>query len=324
MKQINLFIYRRSLAAFMSLAFASVSSPALSSPPAAAVGVGYETNTFSSNFTQETVDTKATKQSGFLWYNWDLFGYKSDPDAIELNPDGSVTILGDKTGAHGKLVSAVQYRATNSFVGVAFGGGAYIEAELKFDPYGILRKDRKGWPAFWSLPLEGNVLPGKFQWEGQPKGFVHSIEADFFEDIGSGPGSVLHSYGASLHDWYGIYDKTCSPGLCQVGMPYKDGLRVVPEGTNFNQYHKYGFLWVPATPTSNGYARFYFDGVQVGPEQKWIQFTNQPPPPTGQPWAFGILDQQHIFLILGTSVGQPMTVKSVNVWQKSDQSNLRK
>ncbi|MGY3366181.1 hypothetical protein ACVWZL_003306 [Bradyrhizobium sp. GM2.4] len=38
---------------------------------------------------------------------------------------------------------------------------------------------------------------------------------------------------------------------------------------------------------------------------------------------FSILDSQHLVLILGTGVGEPMTVKSVRVWQASDAGNMR-
>ena len=40
------------------------------------------------------------------------------------------------------------------------------------------------------------------------------------------------------------------------------------------------------------------------------------------PWTFGILDQQHVVLILGTGPGEPMTIESVNVWQASAANNL--
>ena len=42
-----------------------------------------------------------------------------------------------------------------------------------------------------------------------------------------------------------------------------------------------------------------------------------------QPWQFGILDNQRLILILGTGVGMPMTVASVNVWQSSNSQNMR-
>jgi hypothetical protein len=290
--------------------------------PAQAVGAGYTNLTFRSTFDRTTVDTNVTKDAGFKWYNWDLFGYRSDPNSIQLNQDGTVTLLGDSTGSSGQLVSAVQAKNTKNYVGSSFGGGAYVEAQLKFDPLSVSTAPGTAiWPAFWALQMEGNIFPKASQWPGQPAGYVHSIEADFFEAIRNPVGMPANSYGASLHDWYGIYNITCGTGLCQVAMPYTTGMRVTPVGTDFTQYHRYGFLWVPATSTNNGFARFYFDGVQVGPTQAWQAYINQPPPPTNQPWAFGIIDKQHLFLILSTGLHQQMTVREVDVWQGDTAAN---
>jgi len=114
--------------------------------------------------------------------------------------------------------------------------------------------------------------------EGQAPGYVHSIEADFFEAIHYAAGTPATAYGGSMHDWYGIPDKSCGHGLCQVSMPYRTGMRLAPIGTDFDQFHRYGFLWMPATASSVGYAEFYFDGERVGPTQQWQLFAEQPPP----------------------------------------------
>lgn len=288
--------------------------------PAPAAQAGYNLNSFSSDFTKSSFDVDDSKNRGFSWYFWDLFGYQADPKGVQLNPDGSVTLDGDSSGASGQIVSAVQYRATNSFVGTAFGGGAYIEAELKFDPQAVNKAANKHfWPAFWGLPMEGNLIAGAAQWKGQPNGYMHAVETDFMEAFPNQP--APNRYGGSMHDWYGIMNETCGHGLCQVGMPYSMGMRVTPIGTDFTQFHRYGFLWIPATAQARGYAKFYFDGEQVGAPQEWDKFQDQAPDPVNKPWAFGVLDQQHMFLILGTGKNQPMTVRSVNVWQSSTSEN---
>jgi len=49
------------------------------------------------------------------------------------------------------------------------------------------------------------------QWPGQPEGYDHFIEPDFFEyDIWRF--APHNTYGGATHDWYGIYNKTC-PGI---------------------------------------------------------------------------------------------------------------
>ena len=287
--------------------------------PSMAKEVGYTVSTFSSDFTPATVDTKVSKAPGFKWYNWDLFNRLSDPKAVLLNPDGSATFTGEKS----QLMSAVHIGKNGDFVGTSFGGGAYIEAELKIGP-ATPDPTAKSWPAFWSLQMEGNVIPNASQWVGQEPGYVHSIEADFFEYEHKIEELPSTSYGASLHDWYGVYKKTCEHGLCGVNTPYAIGQKHAPPETDMQQYHRYGFLWVPATERTKGYVKFTFDGAQIGTTQEWTMLKDEPPPPTGQPWVFGIIDRQHLFLILQTGAGQPMTVHSVNVWQASTAGNWTK
>jgi|SRR5882724_388246 len=294
---------------------------ALAAAPAEATAHGYTVNTYSSDFTAQTVDMNHTLNRGYKWYLYDIFGKKANPLNIRLNSDGSVTLLGDAT--QGELMSATPYPGTNSYVGTAFGGGAYIEAVFHYDPAQVMAAHANGarviWPSFWSLPMEGSIFPNADQWPGQPTGYKHHVEVDMFEaDLFNYP----TAYGVGLHDWYGIPNKTCAVGLCGVGMLNPSGVRVPPAGTNFTQYHTYGFLWVPATATTSGSMSAYFDGQLVGHTRTWTQYTNQPPTPVGQPWLFGRMDQQHIFFILSTGYGQPYTIKSVNVWQKNASSNL--
>jgi hypothetical protein len=289
--------------------------------PAYAAAVGYAVNTFSTTFTAVSVDLANSGKSGFSWYPWNLFGGHTNTAAVSLNADGSITLSGDATGPNGELVTATTADNAAGFVGTAFGGGAYIEAVLKFDPADVARANFAGWPSFWSLAMEG-MLEGANQWPGQAPGYVHQIEADFFEYLIAPVNGQTNAYGAAMHDWYGIPGETCPPGLCQEAMPFSLGEKLAPTGTDFTQYHRYGFLWVPATASTPGYARFYLDGESMGTDQRWTLLTDQPPTPTNQPWAFGIIDQQHLVLILGTGVGEPMTIQSVNVWQASAAQNL--
>jgi hypothetical protein len=294
---------------------------ALAAPPEEATAHGYTVNTFSSEFTAQTVDMNNSLNRGYKWYLFNYYSKQAAPSGITLNSDSSVTLLGDKTGALGALVSAVPYPGTNSFIGTAFGGGAYIEAVFHYDPAQVVAAHANGtrapYPSFWSLPMEGTIIPGGDQWVGQPAGYEHNVEVDMFEaDLVTKP----TAYGSGLHDWYGIRNKTC-PGLCGVGMVNPSGERDPPAGTNFTQFHTYGFLWVPATATTDGFIDAFFDGQLVGHTRSWTQFTNQAPTPVGQPWLFGRADQQHIFFILGTGVGEPYTIQSVNVWQKNASSN---
>ena len=297
--------------------------PVTKGVPAPASEHGYNTVTFDGNFTAKTVDMSKNLNKGYKWYLTGLFGYEADPAGIKLNSDGSVTLLGDNTGAAGELSSIGTYRGTNSFVGTAFGGGFYIEAVYNFNYSQVAAQhpagSHKAMPSFWSLPLESISVYGTNQWPGQAKGYLHNVEFDFFEADYYG---AKNGYGMGMHDWWGIPNDTCGKGMCGLGFLNPSGERLVPAGTNWTAYHTYGTLWVPATATSKGMTSAYFDGKLVGATREWSQYTNQAPTPTGKSWAFGRVDQQHMFFILGTGTGEPMNIKSVTVYQKNASGNI--
>lgn len=306
----------------ISAASAAVQCPAFAyGPPEEALRVGYAVNTFSATFTTETVDMADVGKSGFAWYSWHFFGYHLDINEVTLNRDGSVTLEGNPDSANAELATATVAKTAAGFVGTAFGGGAYIEAVLKFNPVSVVAAQMKGWPSFWSMAVE-HLVQNNEQWQGKPQGYAHFIEPDFFEfDVEP---SAACCYGATMHDWYGVYQVTC-PGsaFCDTHPPYSQVKKQVPQHTDFSQYHRYGFLWIPATNTRSGSVKFYFDGEQIGVETRWTQFTNQLSTPIGQSWQYGILDRQHLVLILGTGAREPMTVQSVTVWQASANENIR-
>ena len=127
-----------------------------------------------------------------------------------------------------------------------------------------------------------------------------------------------------MHDWYGIWAEKKAYNDAKIGaLGYRDNIRVMPADTNLNDCHQYGFLWVPATDEKKGYAKYFFDRKEIGSGVSWVQFANQEPPPA-LPWLFSVIDKHHRLLILGTGAGQPMTVKSVDVWQKGRDGNLRR
>jgi hypothetical protein len=290
-------------------------------PPPAAAAAGYTQNTFAA-FTPGDVDLGDTGNSGFAWYLYHFFGSHPESANIHRNADGSLTLDGDVTGPNAEIATAAPAHDAAKFVGRAFGGGAYIEAAIRFDPV-VSRANPKGWPSFWALPLEHGITNDD-QWIGKPAGYKRFIEVDIFEYDINGPALGLNYYGANLHDWYGIYHQTC-PGhaFCDSWRGYSDVKTKVGPDTDFTRYHRYGFLWTPAVGSAPGSAVFFFDGNQVGGKVSWTAASDESAVPEGQPWKFGILDNQHLVLILGTGVGKPMTVGSVSVWQSSDRQNLR-
>ncbi len=309
------------LAAVSPPASARDTSPASSDAPPQAAAVRYTVRTFLSTFDENQVDIAGTSKSGFKWYPYQFFGSRTKLSGLSLNPDGSITLLGDTTGPNGALATAAPTGTPGGFVGVAFGGGGYFEATFKFDPQDVIKHDFDGWPSWWSMAIEHMVNLDGRQWPGQQAGYEHFIEADFFEYDAKDyvKDGKLNNFGGALHDWFGLPTAQYN----DASLPFRLIVREVPANTDFTQYHRYGFLWVPATAARDGYAEHYFDGRRVGRRIAWRPYNNQAPPPR-PPWMFSVIDRNHLVLILGTGVNQPMTVQSVEVWQASGARNMKR
>lgn len=280
-------------------------SSAAEAPPPEAVSAGYITRTFATyRFSPETVDDRQTYARGYPWYAWRFFGGSTERDAVALNADGSVILHGGHS--NGQLASAAAVPEQPYFVGKAFGCGGYFKAVLKFDPRQVDK--RFGWPSWWTMALEHLDGDHGNEWRGLDPRFKHYAEADIFEYSRQGG-----SYYATLHDWFGIYRLTCKEWCDVSNAP--NNLVTPPAGTDFSQFHAYGMLWVPATKAIPGTVTWYFDGKPML-TRRYAKLDRQPPPTSaGQPWTFGIMDQQHMVLMLGSGHNSPMTVRSVEVWQ---------
>jgi hypothetical protein len=300
----------------------------LSAPPAAAAA-GYVDLTFSSSFSNQTVDLGGTHHSRFQWFPWNFFSAPSSTEAIVLNQDGSINLGSDSAGT--AIASASIASRGRGWTGTAFGGGGYFEATLKFDPARTIEacgQKCSGWPAFWSLSVEHAAQLPEERWRGQPAGYTHYVEPDFFEyDVWSF--SPRTAYGGAIHEWWGAFRSTCpNKAFCGLSNAGGDGTKFsnfvvrAPGDTDFTNYHRFGFLWIPATATTDGYAQYFFDDRPTEDRVTWARFNDEEPPPGKAPWTFGILDRQHLVLVLGSGAKQPMTVSSVRVWQTNASGNL--
>src|SRR6202034_420246 len=136
-----------------------------------------------------------------------------------------------------------------------------------------------------------------------------------------------YSYQNGIGNWYG-YPPGAATSNPHQSVGGAAGSVLVPKGTDFSQYHKYGCLWVPATPSTQGYLKFYFDDVQTGATFYWDYYNPNDPstypaaPPVNGSTAMSGMDWRHMLPILGTGTDQPMTVQSVSVWQGSGANNL--
>jgi hypothetical protein len=284
-----------------------------------------------------TIDTAATKAPGYKWYASQWFGFPTTP-ADNIRVADSVLTLGGgtpTTGTGAALETAISRPGGGApyHTGTVFGGGAYFEARIAFDPADTPAANRH-WPCFWSMSIEHvwhTANPAGRQWPGQPDGYAHFAELDFFEAFTTGGrfGQDRRWYLGGIHDWSGTY-------VADTGWQYNiqnSGNNRFDVGSvpDWNRFHTYGCLWVPQQDATPGYVRWYFDNIP-GPVIYWKGPIGSPPLPgqgvAGTPMSFtpdtaaeadrtyAILDQHRHALVLGTDYGWPMRVDWVKVWQK--------
>jgi len=279
--------------------------------PSYVAAAGYHTNVFSTDC--DGWDVSPDGSGGHDWYLTQFFGSPTTPGSCVSVDGGVLTIDADQSGcggnANGNLATAGPASNAQGYVGNAWGGGAYFEAQLAFDP----TLTSSGWPSFWAMAIEHLAGRGADQWPGQASGYAHFIETDFFEfDTTWAP----DQYGGAMHDWFGQYT---SGGYTNdsndgSGSNFDDFVIGVPSSTDFTQFHRYGFLWIPSVGGNPGSAQYYFDGTATTDLVTWNGPPPATPPPSGSD-VFSILDQDHLAVLLGTGPGWPMQVRSVDVWQ---------
>jgi hypothetical protein len=266
--------------------------------PAPAAAVGYNTRTFGPAVTV-----------GSSWQKFNFYGV--DPAKVNVvtqNGDGSVTINGSANDYGAALSTAsVSGVAGGKFRGIAFGGGGYFEATMSFD----------GPASFWANDIEtmngASVGAGPNQWLRQAKGYGDWIEVDMAEFDTAGV------YGFAIHNWFYLVGSGKDTNTGPIS-----GSPVFPAGADYTKPNKYGFLWMPATTTSQGYAKFYFNSVQVGNTITWKKYdpAAEPAPSVRKGTAFSVLDTLHLALILGSGNSTSNTVYFVQVWQDSSANNI--
>jgi hypothetical protein len=290
----------------------SITVSVTSSAPTQAAAVGYNTNTFSTNaFTTSNVDTTASYGSTFQWYPFNFFGASGAITTMTINGDASITVAATSPSSNGIGTAYYITSAPQQWKGTAFGGGFYAEWNAKFNSANV--QTVNGWPSMWSLTIEDLAnRPGQY-WPGQAGGYLHYYEADLLEYFQN---SANQPYISTLHEYSNIYPSVVNYSATQTST-----------FTDYNNYHKYALLWVPATASNNGYIKYYRDGVQTGSTVSWTQYTSTtdtPPPSATTPWAFGIVDALHLVPLMsaGTEVGGGLTVSSFNIWQANATQNI--
>ena len=257
-------------------------------------------------FTAANVDTQNSKASGFQWYTFNFFGQAAGASTIVLPGDGSIQVGSTIANGYNANLASCVSTGGSAYKGTAFGGGGYFEATLSFNAANL--NPVSGFPAWWTMAIEHLASPGVADvWPGQAANYENWIELDIFEAYNLTP-----NYYATLHNGYGIAGSYSDVPLTNTTPVFAPGSK-----------HAYGMLWVPATSSTQGYVQFFMDRQAIGARTLWNQqaLSGVSPPPVS-PWEFGVVDGQHLCLILGAGPSTPMSVYSVNVWQPSSASNL--
>jgi beta-glucanase (GH16 family) len=284
--------------------------PPISGVPTAATAAGFNTQTFGQ-----------TMALGSDLRKFDFFGV--NPNAITVSQpggSGSITITGGGNNYGAQLCTASYASGATPYIyGVAFGGGGYFEASLS-----MASQPSNAGASFWANDVE-SMAGGSAgdltlrHWPGQAADYGEWIEVDAPE-FNTG---TTNTYGQGMHNWFGVGS---SPGDVNTGAslwaPFSPV--TVPAGTDFRQSHLYGFLWVPATSTTQGYMEWYFDRVKIGKRISWDLYNPAlAPPPVAGSSAFSVLDTRHLALIVGNGTpANPVTLSNLQVWQSSAAKNL--
>lgn len=143
--------------------------------------------------------------------------------------------------------------------------------------------------------------------------FGNWVEMDILEyDAG-----VTNKFGTATHNWYGAIGYGTKTDV-NWGSPFT----LLPT-VSFSNVNKTGWLWVPATSTSQGFSKLFYNGVQVGNTIVWNLYDSTiAPPPVAGTTAGSIIDTRHMAFIFNSGSGYSVTINSFTVWQATAANNL--
>ena len=283
---------------------------------------------FFDDFTStDTIDMANAKTAGFNWYREQWWG-DGTTHLDSIGQSGTVLRLGGGTG-RGRLQSAIAAPNPQNYIGNVWGGQAYFEVRMRFDPTDVDIEDYFGIYLFSIEHIYDNAAEGDARWPGQPAGYGHFCELDVFELARARPDHSYrgrNTYQGTHHDWSGTYD----PGRGWQRNIYNRAALQPAGVADWAQFHTYGALWIPQNGSTPGSIQWFFDDRPLG-SVYWLGPPGSPPlPGEGAPYTatsvtqdspakadrtFAITDRHRLAMQLDGNAKLPMYVDWVRVRQ---------
>ena len=252
----------------------SGTQPAPTTAPTQAAAAGFNTLVFDDEFNSPNT-ISPNNEGHYNWYTWNVYGTSKELSSADYEvSNGCLTIFTDLTGSGADLQTVNSGTATTGL----FQYG-YFEARIQFNPTGS--EGGGSWPAFWSDALQSIPEISPF------------AELDFMEAVPNGKGgATTGSNGVTIittaHQW--------TKGNGWNDTYNTNNIPPVPASFNYDAFHIYGCLWSPSSVT------WYIDNqpvmtVAIGPGTELTA-----------------IEQDQLFLILGTGKNWPTTFDYVRVW----------
>jgi hypothetical protein len=240
------------------------------------------------------------------------------------NGNGTITDLGgvpNQYNAHMSPCIGSNGDSSGTLLGVAFGGGGYFETRFSWaNPPTQAGPD--GWPSFWSTSImeAQNNFTGIGDLSNQ-----QNIEWDTYEALNAGNNNEFNN---GIIHWFGggpCYSNGTG-GFCPTtpGGGEQGGNSTAHGPGDVTQPNTIGFLWIPATATSQGSLTTYWNNVQVDSSVvRWALYGGGTVPNQAGDSPFSPIDVDQRRFWWGTGTKNPMTIYAFNAWQKDDSRNIR-
>jgi hypothetical protein len=294
-------------------------------PPPMAAAYGYNTRTFGPKVTMDTSFIDGNM------YDFDLLASPLVPGMSHQLGNGAVLLPGASGNGYGASICTAKKGPPGgpvpNFIGTVYGGGLYMEAEFFFTPTlgppGVLP-----FPAFWLLEI-GQLCGNPPKWTGKnaPPNATRWVEVDPMQWVRD---SLQYYAPTGLIDWNGP-----NPTQTFLSAGVENGAycpaKMRSGGLSdllFSTPQRYGWLWVPATPSTKGFMKSYLNRVEVHPAVtpapiEWNLYSDDDPfPPVWNVTTGNVIDHQQLAVIFGTAANDcPFTLNSLEIWQTSTAAN---